>query len=271
MQIDSDRRLKIAASCLIFWLGLFTSSAAPAIDSTILPPPPDGKAWQLAWSDEFDGEALDLSKWQYAKDQDRKLRRWRQRNISLDGAGHLIISITAEGGYAIAGEINTRRTYTPTGGFFVARCKLPFFPGTRPAFWLQSEKINSINDPTNPTEIDVLEAPTRDGRIYLNLHWDGYESMHRTTGVIAPTLIDLGKYHDFAVWWDSNEYKFYIDGALMWTTSGGGVSTGPEFMRLSVEPVAKDPKLPQHIAKIAQAGGDEFIVDYVRVYQLVTP
>jgi hypothetical protein len=69
-------------------------------------------------------------------------------------------------------------------------------------------------------------------------------------------------WHTAAVWWKQEEYIFYIDGKETWRTNAGGVSQKPEYMLLSNE--------------IGKWGGDiskaklpdEFLVDYVRVYDL---
>jgi hypothetical protein len=53
-------------------------------------------------------------------------------------------------------------------------------------------------DGRDGTEIDIVEMPWRDGRITMNLHWDGY-------------------------------------GKETWRTSAGGVSQVPEFIKLTEE------------------------------------
>ncbi|MFZ1936145.1 MAG: hypothetical protein WCB27_13385 [Thermoguttaceae bacterium] len=66
------------------------------------------------------------------------------------------------------------------------------------------------------------------------------------------------------VWHDEFEgYAFYIDGKETWRTKAGGVSQVPEYMLLSDEIATwggdiRKAKLP-----------DAFLVDYVRVYDLV--
>ena len=52
---------------------------------------PEGKKWSLAWSDEFDGDTLDKSKWLY------RLNFWGKpfpafcdQGVDLDGNGHAV-------------------------------------------------------------------------------------------------------------------------------------------------------------------------------------
>jgi hypothetical protein len=70
-------------------------------------------------------------------------------------------------------------------------------------------------------------------------------------------------WHTFGLWWNPNEYVFFVDGKETWRTNAGGVSQVPEYIKLSDEigdwaGDVKKAKLP-----------DAFLVDYVRVYDVV--
>ena len=76
------------------------SSPSPAIADEIkdtLPAPPAGKAWKLAWNDEFDGEKLDETKWAIPPDAPRRDAWWMRQAISLDGGGNLAIATLKDG------------------------------------------------------------------------------------------------------------------------------------------------------------------------------
>jgi beta-glucanase (GH16 family) len=233
-----------------------------------LPPAPAGKSWQLLWSDEFDGTKIDTTKWRLEANQRRKTGYWSRSAVTLDGKGNLVITSTMRNGSMITGAINTRDLFETTYGYFVARCKASKVPGALIGFWLQSKKISVIGDPSHPTEIDILELPTRDGKIHHNLHWGGYKLSHKTTGTIAPMKVDIEQYHDYGVWWSPLGYKFYVDGQLTWTTTAGGISSGPEYMRLSGEPMILNTVQQLQVMAAHQHQVDKFFVDYVRVYQL---
>jgi len=70
-------------------------------------------------------------------------------------------------------------------------------------------------------------------------------------------------FHTFGLLWTPEEYVFYVDEKETWRTSAGGVCQVPLYLKLSDEvgswggDVSKA-KLP-----------DRFLVDYVRVYDLV--
>ena len=69
--------------------------------------------------------------------------------------------------------------------------------------------------------------------------------------------------HTYAIWWKPDEYVFYVDGRETWRTKRGGPSHVPEYMLLSDE-------IGQWAGDIRKAKlPDEFLVDYVRVYDLV--
>ena len=114
------------------------------------------------------------------------------------------------------------------------------------------------------TEIDIVEIPWRDGRITMNLHWDRHGQDHKTAGANRAKMPELTEgFHDYALLWTAEEYVFYVDGKEVWRTKAGKVSQVPEYLLLTEEigdwgGDIKKAKLP-----------DEFLVDYVRVYDLV--
>ena len=66
---------------------LLAASAQASEPEDQLPPPADGRSWNLVWNDEFDGEKLDTSKWTYRPDGKRKGGWWSRKAISLDSDG----------------------------------------------------------------------------------------------------------------------------------------------------------------------------------------
>jgi beta-glucanase (GH16 family) len=108
-----------------------------------------------------------------------------------------------------------------------------------------------------------MEKPWLDERVQHTLHWGGYGKEHKSEGKVVKVPGVMEGWHTFAIWWKSDEYVFYVDGRETWRTKGGGPSQVPEYMLLSDEvgkwggDIAKA-KLP-----------DKFLVDYVRVYDLV--
>ena len=112
------------------------------------------------------------------------------------------------------------------------------------------------------TEIDIYEKPWLDDRVQHTLHWDGYGKDHKSEGHVAKVPGVMDGWHTFGLWWKPDENIFYVDGKETWRTKKA-VSQVPEYIKLSDEigdwaGDIKKAKLP-----------DQFLVDYVRVYDVV--
>jgi type II secretion system protein G len=229
-----------------------------------LPPAPEGKTWTLVWHDEFDGTKLDTTKWEVMPDAPRKGGWWMRKAVSLDGKGHLVISTLKEGDRYIDGCVRTKGKFEHSFGYYVARVQLQKQPGHWSAFWIMGDGVGKVGSGgRDGTEIDIYEKPWLDDRVQHTLHWDGYGKDHKSKGnvVKAPGIID--GWHTFGLWWKPDEYVFYVDGKETWRTTASGVCQVPEYMKLSDEignwaGDIKTAKLP-----------DAFLVDYVRVYDVV--
>ena len=229
-----------------------------------LPPLGEGKTWKLAWSDEFDGNAVDQSKWEVLGDWKRRDGFWVKEDSYLDGQGNLILRTKKDGDRYTCGAVRTKGKFEHRYGYWVCRCKFPKEQGHWPAFWLMAGGVGQIgNDGRDGTEIDIMEKPWREDRTTQNLHWDGYGKEHKSVGTKFdfPGLSE--GFHTFGLHWTAEEYVFYVDGKETWRTSAGGVSQVPEFAKLTEE-------IGEWGGDIKQARlPDQFVVDYVRVYDTV--
>ncbi|MBN1854151.1 MAG: glycoside hydrolase family 16 protein, partial [Pirellulales bacterium] len=220
-----------------------------------------GKTWKLVWHDEFDGNALDLSKWEVPENQ-RRDGWWSAKAVALDH-GNLAISTLEDGGRYLDACVRTRGKFEHTYGYYVARIQLQKQPGHWSAFWLFNGSVGKIgNDGRDGTEIDIYEKPWLDDRVQHALHWDGYGKEHKSENKVSKVPGVMEGFHTFALWWTPDEYIFYVDGNEVWRTNAGGVCQVPLYIKLSDEIGSwggdiKDAKLP-----------DRFLVDYVRVYDL---
>jgi alpha-L-fucosidase len=226
-----------------------------------LPPLPAGGSWKLAWSDEFEGRAVEESKWELLGDWKRRDGYWVKEDAYLDGEGHLILRTKRDGDRYTCGAVRTKGKFEHRYGYWVCRCKFPQEPGHWPAFWLMAGGVSKVGDGgRDGTEIDIMEKPWRDDRTTQNLHWDGYGKDHKHAGKTfdVPGLSE--GFHTFGLHWTPQEYVFYVDGKETWRTSEGGVSQVPQFAKLTEE-------IGTWGGEIAKANlPDSFVVDYVRVY-----
>jgi beta-glucanase (GH16 family) len=256
------RCLNVLLATCAFLPFLQTEAADATLDG--LPPAPAGKEWRLAWQDEFAGSQIDAAKWEILGDWKRRDGFWVKDDSYLDGQGNLILRTRKDGDRFTSGAIRTKGRFEHAFGYYVVRCKLPKQPGHWPAFWLMSDGVGRVgNEGRDGTEIDVVEVPWRDGTITMNLHWDGYGKEHKSAGhkVRLPELVD--GFHTFGLLWTPEEYAFYADGKETWRSAAGGVSQVPEYLKLTEE-------IGDWAGDVKRATlPDEFVVDYVRVYDAV--
>lgn len=256
-------------ACLpVSYFTLNPDDVNPQHRTAFLPEAPAGSQWELVFSDEFEGESLDDSKWEAVGDGPRKEGYWYKDAVTLDGEGNLEIFTYEEDGKYIDGCVRTRGRFHKTYGFFTIRVQLHREEGHWPAFWLFPPTIGSLeqkglNGGVDGTEIDIFEKFTLDDKVQQTLHWDGYgtDHMYSERYITYPGIME--DWHTYSLWWTPDEYIFYIDGVETWRNNYGGVCQVPVYLKISDE--------------IGSLGGDirkanlpdSFKVDYVRVYDLV--
>lgn len=228
-----------------------------------LPAPPGGKSWELTWHDEFDGDRLDESKWDVPPDSQRRDGWWMRKAISLDGMGNLVMSTFKDGDRYVDGCVRTRGKFEHAFGYYVVRVQLQTQVGHWSAFWLYNDCVGKIGDEgRDGTEIDIFEKPWLDDRVQQTLHWDGYGKEHKSSGNVAHVPGIMAGFHTYGLWWKPDEYVFYVDGKETWRTNAGGVCQVPLYIKPSDE-------IGDWAGDIAKAQlPDQFLVDYVRVYDL---
>ncbi len=256
---------------------------------------PEGREWRLVWADEFDGTELDRSKWDFRLSMmGRRHVTWGTEGVRLDGSSNVVFTVYEKDGEICSSQLQTGYNFMdaespraatfdgglvwPIGelreplfakkyGYFECRCKLQTKSGWWSAFWLQSPMIGATLHPeSSGVEIDVLESFVPGEAIHHSLHYAGYGKNHKQVKSGAEkTPLALGEYHTFAVDWRPDGYTFYIDGSVSGEVEGYSAGV-PLFIMLSTE--VQGYRSASHKASDAArlAVGDEFIVDYVRVF-----
>lgn len=246
------------------------------------------QSWTLTWADEFDGEANtapNATKWGYDLGGggwgNNELQSYtnRPQNAYMDGEGHLVIKVLKE---TFTGSDRITRNYTSTRllskgkfeqryGRFEVRARVPFGQGLWPAFWMLGNNIDSAGWPSCG-EIDIMEQVGRQPSVnHGTLHGPGYSGGNPLTGTF--TLPNAEKFaddfHTFAVEWEANAIRFYVDGNLYHTKTPANVPAGsrwvfdhPFFMILNVAVGGSFPGNPDDTTSFPQT----LVVDYVRVY-----
>jgi beta-glucanase (GH16 family) len=184
-------------------------------------PPP----WQLVWSDEFDGTALDTTKWSIdigngfgtgQQDYDTD----RPENVSVAN-GLLALSARQEsyaGQSYTSGRIETSGHFTQAYGRFEASIQIPQGQGMWPAFWLLGDDYAQAGWP-QCGEIDVMENRGADPTSVVgSLHGPGGDNV--TAGYTLPSGASFSDgFHQFAVEWEPGVVRWYVDDTLYETRS----------------------------------------------------
>jgi beta-glucanase (GH16 family) len=248
---------------LAFVFCIAASAAEKPAPKEFFPALPDGQKFQLVWNDEFDGEKLDETKWEVPENQ-RRDGWWSSKAISLDGKGKLVMSTLKDGDKFLDGCVRTRGKFEHSFGYYVIRAKLHSQQGHWPAFWLYNGSVGNIgNGGVDGAEIDIFEKPSLDFRVNHAIHWDGYGEYHKQVSTQSYTAGIMKGYHTYALLWTPEEYAFFIDGNVVWKTTGGGICREPLYIKISDE-------IGNWAGDINKAAlPDSFLVDYVRVYDVV--
>jgi len=240
------------------------------------------RSWSLTWSDEFDGEAgqlIDASKWTY--DIGRGDNGWgnqelqtytdRPENVSMDGAGNLVITAKREsfsGAPFTSARIKTQGLFDQKYGRFEARLKTPYGPGLWPAFWLVGSNITEVNWP-QCGEIDIMELRGQQPNIINGtVHGPGYSAGGAIGGSYGlPDSRFDAAFHVFAVEWGEDFIEFFVDDFLYKRITpedlpGEWVYNTEFFLLLNVAVGGNYVGFPTSQTPFDQ----KMIIDYVRVY-----
>ena len=253
------------------------------------------RGWELVWSDEFGGSALDPAKWNIQTGDgtaegipgwgNNELQTYQVGNVAVSG-GNLVITAREEsvqGRAYTSGRINTAGKMDMRYGRVEASVRAPSGQGLWAAFWML---------PTNSPygtwaaggEIDILEVFSRDpapftqGTVHFGMAWPlNVYSTSRHSDVDP-----ADGFHTYALEWDDDQLRWFVDGThfqtvtsnTYWTyhrdpatnayTEGadGAPFDQPFHLLLNLAVGGNLPGPP-----VASAFPGQLLVDYVRVYR----
>lgn len=178
----------------------------------------------LIFSDEFESASIDGTKWVFETGSggwgNNELQYYTDRadNARIEG-GNLVIEARQEsyGGSAYtSARMKTQGRFSAMYGRVEAKIKLPYGQGIWPAFWMLGDDIGTVGWPACG-EIDIMEmiggGEDRDDTVYGTAHWEynGHASYGGHTELPDPQYF-YEQYHVFAIEWDSNYIRWYLDG-----------------------------------------------------------
>jgi beta-glucanase (GH16 family) len=221
------------------------------------------KPWKLVWSDEFDGDKLDQTKWRVedaALVKNNEKQYYTPEDVYLK-EGKLILRSQKRpmgGREYTSGLVDTRDRFTQKYGRVEVCAKLPKGQGIWPAHWMMA------NDEKKwPPEIDITEMMGDDPRVvYFSVHWKAF-GQHDYDTVKLEDADYSADFHVFAMEWEPKKITWFVDGIARHTQT------------------RHIPNIPMRIIFNTAVGGywpgypDETTqfpvyheIDYVRVYSL---
>ncbi len=203
------------------------------------PVPATADSWTLVWSDEFEGDRLDLSKWDFDVGNgffDYKSQSWvpgwgneelqyytREADNLTVKDSLLTIRAIKEAihgcGYTSARIKTRKRDGTPlfakTYGRFEIRARVPWGKGLWPALWMLPQE-DRYGGWAASGEIDLMEIVGEKPTEVLNsIHFGSAGSQARALITHVHPLPEgstVADWHVYAAEWLPGEIRFYVDG-----------------------------------------------------------
>jgi beta-glucanase (GH16 family) len=196
--------------------------------------------WKLVWSDEFDGVALDKTKWDFDTGNgfyNQAAKVWvsgwgneelqyytsRPKNAFVrDGALHIrALKEVYQGCGFTSARLKSRKQgghplFIKKYGRFEFRAQLPTGKGLWPAIWMlpQDEKYGGW---AASGEIDIVEAKGQEpdrvlGTLHFGSRWPG--NTHAGRQHVLPSGSSIAEFHIYALEWEPGEIRWYVDANL---------------------------------------------------------
>ncbi|MDN3651599.1 family 16 glycosylhydrolase [Thalassotalea ponticola] len=255
--------------------------------------------WVMVWSDEFDGTSLNADNWNVETGDgsqyglvgwgNNELQWYQNENITVEN-GNLVITAKQEASNNYnytSGRMRSDGKVDIQYGRIEARIKVPGGQGLWPAFWMLPTN-SQYGGWASGGEIDIMEvfSATQDnnndaqGTLHYGMAWPLNVYSFAKAG--QPVL---GDYHLFAIEWEEDEIRWYLDdlhygtitSETWWSYYYKDQETG--YVGDSAAPFNQ----PFHLLLNVAVGGNlpgspnadtefpaQMMVDYVRVYECET-
>jgi len=302
---------KIFSTIILIFFGCFLGIAAYAGDESGMESAGTKKAyvdkmdrtdegWELVWNDEFDGEALDETKWDYMYgnggeygnsgwgNNEQQFYLAEEKNVRVEEGNLIITAIKEEKLFPYtSARIRTitnrgETLFATTYGRVEARIKLPVGEGIWPAFWLLPVDESIYGGWAASGEIDIMEAKGRlpgqmSGAAHFGRVWPN--NTYESAEYVFPEGTDITEYHIYAIEWEEDEIRWYVDEECYFTLT----DWFSQNAKGEVQPEGAPFDVPFYILLNMAVGGNfdpeanlkntefpvEMKVDFVRVYQRI--
>jgi len=241
--------------------------------------PPERSGYDVAWFDEFDGNALDTARWTAANTNvttNFSQQDYLPSQVSVSGGSLKILSenIDSRGLPYRSGLVETKN-YQKYGRWDI-RAKLPTSKGMWPAIWLLSDEV--AHPWPSEGEIDIMEnrgdQPNltssafhygiNDGTTFEhNFRFEEQTAVHDSSSVNYHD-----SFHTYSVEWDPGQIRFYVDDVHHYTVHdsdvGGFLTNEVGEMRLIINTAIGGTFLDD--PDFSTVWPQEFEIDYVHAY-----
>lgn len=239
--------------------------------------------YQLVFSEEFEGNTLDTTKWNtsYLWGTDLFINQEEQyyvdtkndANFGYDpfnvNDGLLTIEAIrtpdnlrdkALGQSYLSGVITSYDSFQFTYGYVEARARLPYSKGLWSAFWL----LNAYYVERKP-EIDIMEhiGDYRDVAYHTYHYYDQNGDLHSTEALETDGIDFTSQFHTFGVEWLPGKIIFYVDGKPTQTVTDSKVSSQSMYIIANTALGGWWPGSPDETTQFPT----KYEIDYIRAYQ----
>ncbi|WMB27981.1 glycoside hydrolase family 16 protein [Streptococcus didelphis] len=246
----------------------------------------------LVWSDEFNGEQVDQSKWNIIDGMVNHAAIYNKKAVSIKkegdesylainsknyGSSQALVDAVGRDAYSndkldkkvtwSSGRIEAKDKYSFQNGRVLVRAKVNDSQGIWPAIWMLAQ------DETGHDEIDIME--------YLGQNpWDIWTTNHY--GILDKNKASHGQanknyeawsqaFHIFEVEWSPEKITWFIDGKQVFETNRGkdtldAMHNRPMFPILETQ-VGDGWVGPVDYSKNVTKQDSDYLVDWIRIYQ----
>ena len=231
----------------------------------------------LVWSDEFDGESIDLSHWTY----DLGASGWGNQELqnytsdsenSYVDDGNLFIVARENGIHYTSARMKSIGLQEFQYGRIDVRAILPKGQGIWPAIWMLGANYPTVGWPACG-EIDIMELiGSSPNTVHGTIHYGADWTQHNYTGSgtsIPWTETFSDEFHVFSIDWDENGITWLLDDQPFYTVDNAVTGSqpypfdNPFFFIMNIAVGGQWPGYPDATTEFPQF----MAVDYVRVFQ----
>jgi beta-glucanase (GH16 family) len=272
------------ASTIFFLFSAVLISSAFLVST---PRPELKNVWELVWEDDFNGTELDQTKWNVLLRENSKhneLQYYVPDEVYVENGMLRLRSRVRKYGSMeyTSGRLDTRNKFAPVYGRFEIRGRLPVGKGLWPAYWLypqhrdwqmeyiMSEAVANGKESMIPeerpwySEIDIMEFLGHEPNVlYGTLHYYTFDGQKKTSsGTWKGSVNYADDFHVYALEWEPDSIRWYIDDQLLHETTSGIPHT-PHYLIINTAVGGGWPGNPDSTTIFPQFHD----IDYVKVYQ----